>query len=75
MANQDLNFPSMALAEALSNIDDILLNSESDEALMLDMLNSIIESAEAGKNEYLARRMAAQKVELDELRAKFGGAS
>jgi hypothetical protein len=63
---------ALPLAEALSKIDDILLSSESDPSLMLDQLNAIIDTAEAGKKAYLANRMAAQREELEALRAKVG---
>lgn len=58
------------LANALSKIGVLVNASESDPQMMLDLLNDIIDTAEAGKNEYRANFMAAQKAEIAELRAR-----
>lgn len=59
---------SQPLADALNKIVSLTATSESDPFLMLDLLNEIIEAAEAGKLAYRDNVMAAQKAEIAELR-------
>lgn len=60
---------SESLAQALNEIAALIDRSESDPQLMVNLLNEIIEAAEAGKGDYCDNLIASQKAELAALRA------